>query len=47
MTKPILPKSPRSNASRSRASKVGSKVKRKINRSNAENSDVLVSAVIS
>ena len=47
MTKPILPKSPRTKPSCSMENKIGSKVKRKINTRNAENSDVLISAVVS
>ncbi len=47
MTKPILPKSPRANASRSMENKIGSKVKRKITARPGENSDVLISAVVS
>ena len=47
MTKPTLPKSTRSHTSSSRANKLGSKVKRKINRRKQDNSDVLISAVIS
>ncbi len=47
MTKPTLPKSPRSQRSRPMESKIGSKVKRKVKVNNTENTDVLVSAVIS
>ena len=47
MTKPILPKSPRSSKSNHLVNKASSKVKQKINRRNAESSDVLISAVIS
>ncbi len=47
MTKPVLPKAPRANQSRSMENKIGSKVKRKINARKTENSDVLISAVVS
>ncbi len=48
MTKPMLPKSPRSNRSRAISSKVSSQVKTSRKKSSAnENTDVLISAVIS